>query len=238
MRALALKASKGLYLICRPNSFVYNRLVDAEDEITISVVKRIYKREFDYAIKGIKYKRKFLSAISMGRKGVLIWCKKNKIAPPKFWFSDDDSLLSKSIEELDTSLSPEQMQKYGYIALFDTSQASTILNNGFQFSSDIDAGADRPDFKQKNSIIKEAISESNRANAKARYAELDKIKANFDKFYSENKTNYKSKSAAATAFFESLTFADKVLVVPSYEDKDKKYGHEKAVRNLLKVIKK
>lgn len=238
MRALALKASKGLYLICRPNSFVFNRLVDPEDQFTISVVKRLYKREFEYAIKGTKYKRNFLSNISMGRKGILIWCKRNKVTPPNFWFDEDDPLLSKTIQELDNSLSPEQMQTYGYVALFETANLNESLKTDFQFSSDVDTGVDKPDFKKKNSIIEEAISEGNRANAKARYIELDKIKVNFVKFYSENKTNFKSKAAVATAFFELLTFAEKVLVVPSYDEKDKKDGIEKAIRNLLKVIKK
>lgn len=238
MRALALKASKGLYLICKPNSFVYNRLVDTEDQFTIAVVKRIYKREFEYAINGTKYKRKFLSSISMGRKGILIWCKRNKISPPNFWFDEDDPLLSKTIQELDNSLSPEQMKTYGYIALFETANVSENLKTDFQFSSNVDSGVDKPDFKKKNSIIEEAISEANRANAKARYTKLDKIKANFDKYYSENKTNFKSKAAVATAFFEALTFAEKVLIVPTYDEHDKKEGYKKAIRNLLKVIKK
>ncbi|MBX9676136.1 MAG: hypothetical protein K2V71_05965 [Methylotenera sp.] len=237
MRALALKASKSLYLLCRPKGFTYNRLTDPEDQLTISIVKRIFKREFDLVIRGKKYKHKFLSDISIGRKSVLIWCKKNKITPPNFWFDANDPLVSKSIEELDISLSPEQMQSYGYIALFNISQHNNLLN-GFQFSSDINTDSHRPDFKQKSLIIKEAISESNRVNAKARYTKLDEIKANFEKYYSENRSNFKSKASTSIAFFESLTFAQKVLVVPSYDVNDKKDGYKKAVRNLLKVIKK
>ena len=235
MRALALKASKGLYLICKPNGFIYNRLVDQEDQFTISYVRRCYKREFDYAINGKKYKRKFLSGISMGRKGILIWCKRNNISPPKFWFDENDPLLSKSIEELDTSLPPDQMKIHGYIALFDTSNVNK--KSGNQFDLDFYTDAEKPDFKKKNSIIEEAISESNRANAKSRYVKLDNIKANFLKFYSENKTNFKSKAAVATAFFEALTFSEKVLIVPTYNENDKKEGYKKAIRNLLKVIK-
>lgn len=237
MRALAMKASKGLYLICKPNGFIYNQLVDPEDLFTIGFVKRSYKREFDYVINGRKYKRKFLSSISMGRKGILIWCKRNKIAPPKFWFDENDSLLSKTVEELDTSLSPDQMQKYGYIALFDTDKDSESKQSGFQLAADFHADAEKPDFKKKNIIIEQAISESNRANAKVRYAKLDKIKSCFVQFYSENKAHYKGKSAIARAFFEVLPFSEKVLVVPSYNEKHHKEHLEKATRNLLKVIK-
>ncbi len=237
MRALALKASKSLYLACKSKGFVFKRLTDAEDQITISVVKRLYKREFEYAIRGKKYKRSFLSSISIGRKSVLIWCKKNKIDPPKFWFGDDDPLLSQTIEELDTSLPPDQMQKYGYVALFDIEPANDNANVGYQFSSDIDIETDKPDFKKKNSFVKEAISEINKANAKARYLELDQVKARFIKYYKSNKDKAIKNSELIRQFFDTLSFAEKVLVVPTYDDKDKKEGYRKAVRNLSKVIK-
>lgn len=238
IRALTLKASKSLYLRCTVNGFVHRKLIDAEDQIAISWVRRLYKREFDFAIKGKKYKRSFLSDISISRKSVLIWCKKNNFEPPKFWFRDDDPLLSKSVEELDTALSPEQMQQYGYIALFNPTQTEKNQNTSYQFSTDADIESEKLDIKRKNSIIEEAISEINKANAKARYKELDDVKASFIKYYQSNKSLGQHKSELARQFFYSLSFAEKVLVVPTYTEKDKKTGYEKAVRNLLKVIKK
>ena len=91
--------------------------------------------------------------------------------------------------------------------------------------------------KKKNAIIEEAISKSNRANAKSRYAKLDEVKANFVKFFAQNKATYKSKSATARAFFESVPFNEKVLIAPTYDKDQHKDGLEKATRNLLKVIK-
>lgn len=59
IRALALKASKNLHLRCATKGLIYKSLTNPDDILALSYVRRLYRREFKYAIEGRKYKRVF-----------------------------------------------------------------------------------------------------------------------------------------------------------------------------------
>lgn len=233
IRALAQKASKSLHLRFGGKGLVYKTLTGPDKQIPLSYVRRAYRREFKYAIEGRKYKKKFLGNINMSRAGVLIWCKENGIKPPTFWFSDDDPMLAKPVEELGRKLTPEEIDQYGLVVLFDDEQQSA--DESMRMSSDIDLSEDHPDFKAKDSIIKDALSKMNQANAKARFAPAEQLKQKYKAFYQEK--SYKNKSQAARDYFDSLTPEQRKIIVPTYYERAHADFYKLAVRNLLKVFK-
>jgi hypothetical protein len=232
LRALALKASKSLYLRCG-KGFIYKSLTDPENELPLSYIRRLYKREFKYVIEGRKYKKSFLSSLNMSRVGVLVWCRENKFKPPSFWFADDDPLLAKPLQELGRKFTPDEIEQYGLILLLN--EESKPAGEHIRTSSDSDLSQDRPDFPEKTSFIKEAISEINKANAKARFAPAEKLKLEFKEYYEAN--GYKNKSRAARDYFDSLTPEQRKIIVPSYFEREHKSFYRLAVRNLLRVFK-
>jgi hypothetical protein len=232
LRALALKASKGLYLRCEVGGFIHK--VFNEEPVAVSTVSRIYQRELRAAYTGKKYKKKFLSGISMSKKGVLIWCKQTKTEPPSFWFNDDDPLLSKSVSELVSPLSDEQMRKYGYFPMFGKELESPTLDNIFKVSNADSLTIEGQAFKEKNSPIAKAISDMASKNAKQRYTILDGIKNEFIEFYQTS--NYKNRKEAARIFFESLNSKARIQLVPTYDETDLAQSKEKAVRTLTNAL--
>lgn len=234
MRALAKKASGELYFRCVNDGIVYKALTDPYDDIAVSYVKRYFKRELGFVIDGRKYKRNFLNTINMGRKGILIWCKKNRIDPPKFWFDDSDPLLSKTIEELNTGLSPEKMKEYGYIPMFEYKNDV----GSFPLSQDSATFSEAEGGLARSSIIRDAISRMNQKNAKARYSKLDQLKEQFQIYYESNSSNYPSKAELIRHFFDSLSPNEKIAIVPTFDEKSPKENYRKAIRNLSEVVEK
>lgn len=79
-----------------------------------------------------------------------------------------------------------------------------------------------------------AISEMTSKNAKARYVELDAIKANFIHYH--NETKGKNRTASAKTFFNKLDQRSKLTLVPTYDEKDLDTTINKAVRTLTKAL--
>ncbi len=233
IRALAQKASQSLVLRCGGKGLIYKTLTGPDKQVPLSYVRRLYRREFNYAIEGRKYKKSFLGRINMSRVGVLVWCKENGIKPPTFWFSEDDPLLAKSAAELDRKLTSEEIDLYGFIVLFG--EEPKPADEPMRMSSDIDLSEDRPGFKVKDPLFKEALSQMNKANAKARFAPAEQLKQKYKAFYQEK--GYKNKSQAARDYFDSLTPEQRKIIVSIYSEREHEKFYEHAVRNFLKVFK-
>jgi hypothetical protein len=84
--------------------------------------------------------------------------------------------------------------------------------------------------------FKEAISEMNSKNAKAKYLLLDKHKEQFKAFYNDN--HYTNKSLAARDYFTNLSIQERKVVVPTYYENDHDNGLIKAVRTLTNALRK
>lgn len=235
LRALALRASKGMYLRCNAGGIIFNSLTDHDFEPAIALIRRFYLREFNFAITGRKYKRKFLSQITMSKNGLILWCRLNSIEPPKFWFGDDDPLLKKSIDQLECKISPEQMLSYGFVRLLSDPDEKPIIE-GIKLSTDFDK-VDKPVSESKD-LIKEALSQMNRANAEVRYSKLNQLKSRFETYYADNMCEQTTKADRVREFFDTLTFDEKITIVPSFEEKSPKENYRKAIRNLSKAVKK
>lgn len=79
-----------------------------------------------------------------------------------------------------------------------------------------------------------AISVMTSKNAKARYVELDAIKANFIQFHNETKSQ--NRTASAKTFFNKLDQRSKLTLVPTYDERDLEATISKAVRTLTKAL--
>lgn len=79
------------------------------------------------------------------------------------------------------------------------------------------------------------ISEMARKNANKRYERPKELKEQFQLFY-EN-CQHTNKSKAARDYFESLDFNEKILIVPTYDEKSHKDSLKKAERNLKSSLK-
>lgn len=90
--------------------------------------------------------------------------------------------------------------------------------------------------ESRHGNIKEAISEMNSKNAKAKYLLLDKHKDQFKTFYKDN--SYKNKSQAARDYFTNLSIEGRKVVVPTYYENDHDNGLIKAVRTLTNALRK
>lgn len=232
LRALAAKAGRSLYLRCGGKSLVYRTLTGPDGQLPLSYVRRVYRREFKYAIEGRKYKRTFLSGINMSRIGLLVWCRENGIKPPAFWFSEDDPLLARPVGELGRRLAPEEIVQYGLVMLFDEAPE---LEDGARRTSGFNMSGAYPVFKERDSVIEEAISRINRGNAKARFAPAAQLKREYKDFYLAK--SYENKSQAARDFFDGLSREQRKILVPIYNEKEHAKFYEHAVRNLFKVFK-
>lgn len=224
-----------MYLRCNAGGIIFKALTDPDFGTSIALIRRLYLREFNFAITGRKYKRKFLSQITMSKNGLILWCRLNRIEPPKFWFGDDDPLLKKSIDQLECKISPEQMQSYGFIRLLSDTDEIPIIE-GIKLSSDFD-NIDKPVSESKD-IIKEALSQMNRANAEVRYSKLNQLKSRFETYYTDNMSDKAKKADLIRKFFDSLAFDEKIAIVPTFDEKSPKENYQKAIRTLSKVIKK
>lgn len=233
IRALAQRASKTLYLRCGGKGFIYKSLTGPANEPQLSYVRRLYRREFKYAIEGRKYKKSFLGNINMARAGVLIWCKENGFKPPAFWFSEDDPLLAKSPQELTKKFTPEEIEQFGLILLLD--EQPKPLSEPVRMSSDIDLSQNHRGFNAQESIIKKALSDMNKASAKARFAPAEKLKDEFKEFFEVH--GYTNKSQAARDYFDFLSVEKRKILVPTYYERDHQKFHSNAVRNLRSVFK-
>lgn len=88
-----------------------------------------------------------------------------------------------------------------------------------------------PDIKRK------ILSENNKAIAKAKYAEADRLKAEFKEFYQLNGDKYKFKTDAMRAYFDFLDVKNRKVLVPSYYEKAHQEFYDNAIRNLREVLK-
>lgn len=235
IRSLALKLSKTLYFRINVNTIPYR--VFYEEPTPVRYIARIYQRELENAYTGKRYKKKFLQSIEIGRLSLLKWCQETSTPAPSFWFDENDPILAKPVESPFFDWSEDEKRKHGYFALFETAESEPKVKATSQ-SSDINPSSfDSTEFKEKDNIIKKALSELNSKNAKSRYVAADKIKSDYKDFFRANRSKYKYKSHAARDFFNSLNEKDKKEIVPTYFEMNHERCLEKAVLNLNKILK-
>ena len=127
------------------------------------------------------------------------------------------------------------MLAYGFVRLLSDPDEKPIIE-GINLSTDFDK-VDKPVSESKD-LIKEALSQMNRANAEVRYSKLNQLKSRFESYYTDNMADKSKKAELIRGFFDTLAFDEKITIVPTFDEKSPKENYQKAIRTLSKVIKK
>jgi hypothetical protein len=232
LRVLAGGASKGLYFRCTEKSLYYQAFND--QAWAVRSIAEIYQRELKRAYKGDRFKKRFLSSLTMTRIAIAKWCKTTNTPAPEFWFEKDDVLLKKDASELDTVSALSRKGIYKVFPLFATPTEEQENNNQKTDTFVDPSSLDNIEIPSKEKSIKEEISRLARENALTKHKPLQDVKKQFIRYFYAEKHTIKSK--AARLFFSGLNELDKIKLVPTYTNKEPKLSEEKAVRTLTEGL--
>ena len=229
LRVLAGGASKGLYFRCTKDSTYYQ--VFSEQAWTIRSIAKIYQRELKRAYQGRRFKKKFLDSLTMTRTAIAKWCKKTNTPAPSFWFDEDDPLLKKSIDQLDTFSALTRNNLFYAFPLFPKQNDVNSINSNSHTDATVNPESLNSLMIPSNEKqIKQAISRLAQSNALMKYKTQHEIKKNFIRYFHANKLE--NRNAAAKAFFATLTTKEKLRLVPTYDESEPEQSLDKAVRTL------
>lgn len=132
-----------------------------------------------------------------------------------YGLSKEQSCVAKETDEL-----PEVLE---YIEDYKLEEHVAKVGN---YSSANDAAL----YKNQEISAKELISSQASRNALSRYKELHQIKQSFIRFYfSKSQPTIKS---AAMEYMMNLSYRDRLLLVPTYDEKEFESSRDKAIRTL------
>lgn len=230
MRVLAGGASKSLYFRCVENSLYYQAFND--QAWAVRSISAIYQKELKRAYKGIRFKKSFLNSLTITRTAIAKWCKKTNIPAPEFWFDEDDPLLKKNLNELDTM---SAISRNGYFKLISLSDSANETSKNTETDASINADALKHlEIPSSEKLVRAEISRLARENALSRHKPLQEIKKRFIRHYYAKQ--YTNRSLAARDFFDALTFKERISLVPTYDEKALKASLDKAVTTLTKAL--